>query len=239
VAYDKPVTRTREIIEICRKVWRRERLEHEGIYTIPLPPEQGTGLGKPLKLINHPRRADIPIWVAALGEKNLAMTAELATGWLPHAVLPEKMQEVFGPALAAGFAKRAPELGPLQITGGGILALEEEMFGPAREAARNLYALYIGGMGARGRNFYNTVFRRQGYGAEATLVQDLYLDGKKAEAAAALPADFIDRVTLIGPSAHVRERIAALREAGVTHLHVLPFGSDTPKLLAQVKEWIS
>jgi hypothetical protein len=113
------------------------------------------------------------------------------------------------------------------------------MFGPAREAARNLYALYIGGMGARGRNFYNTVFRRQGYAAEATLVQNLYLDGKKAEAAAALPDDFIDRVTLIGPSAHVKERIAALREAGVTHLHVVPFGSDTTKLFGQVKEWIS
>jgi F420-dependent oxidoreductase-like protein len=239
VPYDKPVARTREIIEICRTVWRRERLEHDGIYTIPLPPEQGTGLGKALKLINHPRRTDIPIWVAALGDKNLEMTAELATGWLPHAVLPEKMQEVFGPALAAGLAKRAPELGPLQITGGGILALDEEMFGPARDAARNLYALYIGGMGARGRNFYNTVFRRQGYAAEATLVQDLYLEGKKAEAAAALPEDFIDRVTLIGPSGHVRERIAALREAGVTHLHVTPFGSDTPRLMAQVKEWIS
>ena len=117
--------------------------------------------------------------------------------------------------------------------------MEEEMFAPARQAARDLYALYIGGMGARGRNFYNTVFRRQGYEAEATLVQDLYLDGKKAEAAAALPDDFIDRVTLIGPSAHVRERIAALAEAGVTHLHVHPFGSDAPKLLAQVKEWIS
>jgi len=239
VAYDKPVARTREIIEICRQVWRRERVEHTGLYTIPLPPEQGTGLGKALKLINHPRRADIPIWVAALGDKNLEMTAELATGWLPHVVLPEKLREVFGPALAAGFAKRAPELGPLQITGGGILAMEEEMFAPARKAARDLYALYIGGMGARGHNFYNTVFRRQGYAAEAALVQDLYLDGKKAEAAAALPDDFIDRVTLIGPSAHVRERIAALGEAGVTHLHVTPFGSDTTKLLAQVKEWLS
>jgi hypothetical protein len=127
----------------------------------------------------------------------------------------------------------------VQITGGGILALEEEMFAPAREAARNLYALYIGGMGARGHNFYNSVFRRQGYEAEAARVQDLYLDGKKAEAAAALPDDFIDRVTLIGPSGHVKERIAALREAGVTHLHVLPFGPDTPKLLSTVKEWIS
>jgi len=239
VPYDKPVARTREIIEICRKVWRRERLEHSGIYTVPLPPDQGTGLGKALKLINHPRRADIPIWVAALGDKNLQMTAELATGWLPHTVLPEKMHEVFGPALAAGFAKRAPELGPLQITGGGILALDEDAYGPARDAARNLLALYIGGMGARGRNFYNTVFRRQGYEAEATLVQDLYLDGKKAEAAAALPDDFIDRVTLIGPPGRVKERIAALREAGVTHLHVLPVGSETPKLLSQVKEWIS
>jgi F420-dependent oxidoreductase-like protein len=122
VPYDKPVARTREIIEICRQVWRRERIQHEGLYSIPLPPGQGTGLGKPLKLINHPKRADIPIWVAALGDKNLEMTAELAHGWLPHAVLPEKMEEVFGPALQAGYAKRAPELGPLQITGGGILA---------------------------------------------------------------------------------------------------------------------
>ena len=238
VPYDKPVARTREIIEICRQVWRREKVQHEGIYSIPLPEGQGTGLGKPLKLINHPMRADIPIWVAALGDKNLEMTAELATGWLPHAVLPEKMTEVFGPALEAGFAKRAPELGPLQITGGGILALEEEMWEPARQLARGMYALYIGGMGARGRNFYNTVFRRQGYEAEAELVQDLYLDGKKEEAAAALPADFIDRVTLIGPAGHVKERIAALRGAGITHLHVNPVGNDAPKLIAQLKDWI-
>ena len=238
VPYDKPVARTREIIEICRQVWRREKVQHEGIYSIPLPEGQGTGLGKPLKLINHPTRADIPIWVAALGDKNLEMTAELATGWLPHAVLPEKMTEVFGPALEAGFAKRAPELGPLQITGGGILALEEEMWEPARQLARGMYALYIGGMGARGRNFYNTVFRRQGYEAEAELVQDLYLDGKKEEAAAALPADFIDRVTLIGPAGHVKERIAALRGAGITHLHVNPVGNDAPKLIAQLKDWI-
>ena len=237
VPYDKPIARTREIIEICRKVWRRERLTHEGLYTIPLPEDQGTGLGKPLKLINHPRRADIPIWVAALGDKNVEMTAELANGWLPHVLMPEKIREVFGPALDAGLAKRAPELGPLQITGGGFLALEEEMFEPARQLAREMYALYIGGMGARGRNFYNTVFSRQGYPDAARLVQDLYLDGRKDEAAAALPDDFIDRVTLIGPPAHVQERIAALREAGVTHLHVTPVTADAPKLLSQVKEW--
>jgi F420-dependent oxidoreductase-like protein len=239
VPYDKPVARTREIIEICRKVWRRERLTNEGLYPIPLPEDQGTGLGKPLKLINHPRRADIPVWVASLGDKNVEMTAELANGWLPTVLMPEKLREVFGPALDAGYAKRAPELGPLQITGGGILALEEEMFEPARRLARGMLALYIGGMGARSRNFYNTVFRRQGYADEAKLVQDLYLDGRKEEAAAALPDEFVDKVTLIGSPSHVQERITALREAGVTHLHVNPVGNEPLKLLAQVKEWIS
>jgi F420-dependent oxidoreductase-like protein len=239
VPYDKPIARTREIIGICRRVWRRERLTNEGLYPIPLPEDQGTGLGKPLKLINHPRRADIPIWVAALGDKNVEMTAELANGWLPHLLLPEKIREVFGPALDAGLAKRAPELGPLQITGGGILALEEEMFEPARQLARAMYALYIGGMGARGRNFYNTVFARQGYADVARLVQDLYLDGRKEEAAAALPDDFIDKIALIGPPSYVKERIDVLRAAGVTHLHVSPVTSDAPKLLGRVKEWIA
>jgi F420-dependent oxidoreductase-like protein len=239
VPYDKPVGRTREIIEICRKVWRRERLTNDGIYPIPLPDGLGTGLGKPLKLINHPRRADIPIWVAALGDKNVEMAAELANGWLPHVMLPEKLREVFGPALDAGLAKRAPELGPLQITGGGILAVDEEMFEPARRLARGMYALYIGGMGARGRNFYNTVFARQGYADAARVVQDLYLDGRKEEAAAALPDDFIDKVTLIGPPSYVRERIAVLRAAGVTHLHVNPVSADVPSLLTRAKEWIS
>ncbi|NMH97191.1 LLM class F420-dependent oxidoreductase [Pseudonocardia acidicola] len=239
VPYDKPIARTREIIDICRTVWRRERLTNEGLYPIPLPEGQGTGLGKPLKLINHPKRADIPIWVASLGDKNVEMTAELANGWLPHVLMPEKVREVFGPALDAGLAKRAPELGPLQMAGGGILAIEEEMFEPARRLARGMYALYIGGMGARGRNFYNTIFQRQGYADEAKLIQDLYLDGKKEEAAAALPDEFIEKVTLIGPPSFVRERIAALGEIGVTQLLVNPISADAPKVLSQVKEWIS
>jgi F420-dependent oxidoreductase-like protein len=239
VPYDKPITRTREIIDICRKVWRRERLEHDGLYPIPLPEGQGTGLGKPLKLINHPKRSNIPIWIAALGDKNVEMTAELAEGWLPHVLVPEKMREVFGPALDAGFAKRAPELGPLQITGGGILALEPEMWEPARQLARAMYALYIGGMGARGKNFYNTVMTRQGWADAAKEVQDLYLDGKKEEAAAALPDEFIEKATLIGEPSFVRERIAALEEAGITHLHVNAVTADAPKIFAQFKECIS
>jgi F420-dependent oxidoreductase-like protein len=239
VPYDKPIARTREVIEICRAVWRRERIQHDGLYTIPLPPERGTGLGKPLKLINHPRRAEIPIWLAALGDKNVELTAELADGWLPHLLIPEQLRAVFGPALDAGRARRPAALGPLQIAAGGILALDEESFAPARQLARSMLALYIGGMGARGRNFYNTVFARQGYPDEAKLVQDLYLDGKKDAAAAALPDDYVQRATLIGPEGFVRERIAALRAAGVTHLHVNPVGPDTPRLLARVKEWIS
>lgn len=238
VPYDKPIARTREVIEICRKVWRRERVTNDGLYQIPLPAGQGTGLGKPLKLINHPKRSDIPIWVAALGDKNVELTAELAQGWLPHVLLPEKLRDVFGPAIDAGTAKRAPELGPLQITGGGILAIEDDMIEPARQLARGMNALYIGGMGARGKNFYNTVFQRQGYADEATLVQDLYLDGKKDEAAAALPDEFIAHTSLIGPPSFVKERIAALREAGVTHLHVNPISADPQKVLSQVKEWL-
>jgi F420-dependent oxidoreductase-like protein len=238
VPYDKPLARTREIVEICRSVWRREVVQHQGIYNLPLPKDQGTGLGKPLKLINHPVRERIPIWLAALGDKNVEMAAEIAEGWLPFVLYPEKLDAVWGDSLRAGKAKRAPELGELQITGGGILALEEEHFDNARAAARGLAALYIGGMGARGKNFYNTVFQRYGYPEVAATVQDLYLDGKKNEAAAALPEEFIANTNLIGPPEFVKERIAALRDAGVTHLNVTPFGSDPVKLLAQVKEWI-
>jgi F420-dependent oxidoreductase-like protein len=239
VPYDRPLARTREIVEICRTVWRREVVTHQGIYTLPLPKDQGLGLGKPLKLINHPVRDRIPIWLAALGEKNVAMAAEIAEGWLPFLLYPEKLDAVWGDALRAGKAKRAPELGELQITGGGFLAVEEEHLAAAEGAARGLSALYIGGMGAPGKNFYNTVFARYGYPDVAATVQELYLAGRKAEAAAALPEEFIRHTNLIGSPEFVKDRIAALREAGVTHLHVTPVGSDPIKLLAEVKEWIS
>ncbi len=239
VPYDRPIARTREIVDICRAVWRRETVTHEGIYNLPLPVGQGTGLGKPLKLVNKPVRDRIPVWLAALGEKNVEMAAEIAEGWLPFLLIPEKLDDVWGAALRAGKAKRAPEVGELQITGGGLLALEEEYFDAAEAVARQLSALYVGGMGARGKNFYNTVMRRYGYPGEAALVQDLYLSGRKEEAQAALPADFIANSNLIGPPEHVRERIAVLRAAGITHLHVTPIGSDPAKLIAQLKEWIS
>ena len=235
VPYDKPLARTREIVDICRQVWRRDRLEHDGPnYTLPLPPEQGTGLGKPLKMIFHPKRERIPVYVAALGPKNVEMTAEIAEGWLPILFVPEKAKEVWGDSLAAGQARRAPELPPLEVCGGGLLAIGDDVEA-VRDLARPYLALYVGGMGAKGRNFYNDLAKRYGYEAEAELVQDLYLDGRKEEAAAALPAELVEAVTLVGPRGYVAERLAAYREAGVTTVNVTPVSPDPVRTIEELR----
>jgi F420-dependent oxidoreductase-like protein len=237
VPYTQPLTRTREIIDICRQVWARERVTYQGkAYTLPLPPEQGTGLGKPLKLITTPVRERIPIYVAALGPKNVRMTAEVADGWLPLFYLPEKVADVWGADLAAGAAARADDLAPLEIVAGGLLAVGDDA-AKMRDLARPMIALYVGGMGARGRNFYNDLAQRYGYEAEAVEIQDLYLDGKKEEAAAAVPDGLLEAATICGPEGYVRDRIAAYKEAGVTSLNVTPIASDVPALVTQLKEW--
>ncbi len=237
VAYDAPLARTREVIEICRQVWRREPVVHDGPhYRIPLPPGEGTGLAKPLKLINRPVRADIPVYVAALGPKNVELTAEVADGWLPLFWIPEKAGEVFGPSLAAGTAARDPDRGPLEIAAGGLVAIGDEVT-HLRELSRPMAALYVGGMGARGKNFYNALARRYGYEKEAALIQDLYLDGKKDEAAAAVPEEFLERINLIGPAGYVRDRLEAFRESGVTMLSITPVGDDPVAVVEQLKEW--
>ncbi|HEX5267375.1 MAG TPA: LLM class F420-dependent oxidoreductase [Acidimicrobiales bacterium] len=236
VPYDRPLQRTREIIDICRRVWRREVLTNDGVYRLPLPEGQGTGLGKPLKLITHPTRADIPIYVASLGPKNVAMTAEVADGWMPIMFIPEKAHDVWGGALAEGRSRRASGLGPLEVVAGGALAIGDGLE-HLRDAARPMVALYVGGMGARGRNFYNDLARRYGYEAEAEEIQDLYLDGKKDEAAAAVPTEFLEKTSLVGPEGYVKERISALAEAGVTVLSVTPMGPDPVKLVEQVRTW--
>ncbi|GAC1590404.1 MAG: LLM class F420-dependent oxidoreductase [Acidimicrobiales bacterium] len=237
VAYDAPIGRTREIVDICRQVWRRDKVVHQGAnYDVPLPAERGTGLGKPLKLVNHPVRASIPIYIASLGPKNVEMTAEVADGWLPLFYVPEKADAVFGDALRAGAATRSAELGPLEIVAGGLVAIGEDVE-HLRDLMRPTVALYVGGMGARGKNFYNSLTRRYGYEAEAELIQDLYLDGKKEEAAAAVPAEFLEKMTLVGPAGYVRDRLAAFRESGVTVLSVNPLGPDPVKVIEQLKEW--
>jgi F420-dependent oxidoreductase-like protein len=242
VPYDRPIGRTREIVEICRTVWAREApLVHDGAaYHVPLPAGQGTGLGKPLKIIAHPKRARIPVHIAALGEKNVALAAEIADGWLPFLFLPDRAPAVFGDALAAGQAKRAADLGPLDIAAGGVACIgdADEARAAIDEYARPMAALYIGGMGAKGQNFYNSLVQRYGYEAEAAVVQDLYLAGKKAEAAAAVPDDLLERINLCGPPGFVQERIAAFREAGVTILNVIPVGPEPAKVVEQLKTWV-
>jgi F420-dependent oxidoreductase-like protein len=242
VPFTAPIARTREIIEICRKVWARGApLEHDGeCYSIPLAPGRGTGLGKALKIITHPVRPAIPVWVAALGEKNVAMAAEVADGWIPMLYVPERARDVWGPSLDAGRARRDPGLEPLQITAGGLLAVGEgDEVAALRDLARPMVALYVGGMGAKGKNFYNDVARRYGFEKEAETIQDLYLTGKKAEAEALVPDELLEATSLCGPESYLADRIAAFREAGVTHLQVtpVPLGDQRPAdLIATVKD---
>ena len=242
VAYDAPIGRTREIIDICRKVWAREEpVVHDGKhYQLPLPEEKGTGLGKPLKIITHPLRSDIPIHVASLGPKNVQMTAELANGWLPILFHPERAKDVWGADLDVGLAKRDPALGSLDVIAGGLLAIgsDAEVAG-YRSLSAGMIALYVGGMGAKDRNFYNQLFQRYGYEAEAKEIQDLYLSGKKAEAAAAVPASFLEQTSLCGDEGYIKDRIAQYKDAGVTILNVAPIASDLvgqQRLIAKVKE---
>jgi F420-dependent oxidoreductase-like protein len=235
VPYDAPLQRTREVIEICRQVWRRERLVHEGPkYTVPLPADRGTGLGKPLKLINTPVRERIPVMLAAIGPKNVELAAEIAEAWQPIWFHPERAADMWGASLEAGKAKRDPALGELQVVVGMPVAIGEDVDG-LHEFVRPHLALYVGGMGARGKNFYNDLAVRYGYEAEAKKVQDLYLDGRKDEAAAALPEDLVRAVSLIGPESYVAERVAALAEAGVTTLSLQPLDDSRESRLRTVE----
>jgi F420-dependent oxidoreductase-like protein len=182
-------------------------------------------------------RDSIPIYVASLGPKNVELTAEVADGWLPIFFDPDKAEGVWGDDLAAGRANRSPDLGPLEIAVQAMVAVGDDA-AMVRDLARPMLALYIGGMGARGRNFYNDLAVRYGYEAEAKEIQDLYLDGKKDEAAKVVPAELLEAITLCGPEGYVRERIAAHKAAGVTILNVTPVAQDVPALVGQLRQWV-
>jgi F420-dependent oxidoreductase-like protein len=237
--YDKPLGRTREVVEIVRKALRRERLEFQGkVFTLPLPPDQGLGLGKPLKMLTRPERPAVPIYIAALGEKNVTATAEYADGWLPFLFAPEKAHDIWGDALAAGRAKRPAELGPLEVAAGGMVAVGDDVKG-LLDLARPTVALYVGGMGAKGKNFYNELVTRYGFEAEAAKIQELYLGGNKRDAEALVPLELLEMCNLVGPASYVKERVAAFAEAGVTNLQITPVADDPAALVAQMKEWVS
>jgi F420-dependent oxidoreductase-like protein len=236
VPFDAPLGRTREVVDICRQVWRRERVSYDGkYYQIPLPADRGTGLGKSLQLINHPVRERIPITIAALGPKNVELTAEIAEGWQPVFFQPDKADDVWGDSLRAGFAKRDPDLGPLDIMVSAPLAIGDDVDDRLAWAKPQL-ALYIGGMGARGKNFYHNLATSYGYGDVANHIQDLYLDGKKAEAIEAVPDELVRNVSLVGPHGFVKERLAAYADAGVTTLLLQPLSGDRHESMRYVEE---
>jgi F420-dependent oxidoreductase-like protein len=220
VRYDAPLGRTREIIEICRQVWRRERVDYQGkYYTIPLPKDEGTGLGKSLKLINHPVRERVPVQLAAIGPKNVALAAELAEVWEPLFFSPEQADEVWGESLAAGRKLRDPSLPPLRIAVPVACSIGPGA-GSKLDLVRPTLALYLGGMGAPGQNFYAKLAGRYGYADEAARIQDLYLSGQKAAAEAAVPEELIAAVSLIGTEDEVREKLRQLETSGVTEIAV-------------------
>jgi F420-dependent oxidoreductase-like protein len=239
VPYDKPLARTREVVEIVRAALRRETLRHDGrVFHLPLPEGQGTGLGKPLKMLTRPERPSIPVYIAALGQKSVEATAEYADGWLPFLFAPERSRDVWGDALQRGLAKRPESLGSLEISAGGMVAVGDDVKG-LLDLARPMFALYIGGMGARGKNFYNDLACQYGFEEAAAKIQDLYLGGNKRDAEAVVPLELLEMCNLVGPASYVKERIAAFAEAGVTNLQVLPAADDPAALVARLKEWVS
>jgi len=223
-AWGKPLTKTREYIEIVRAALRRETVEHHGEhYDIPYAGEDATGLGKPLKLLLKPLRADIPIYLAANSPKNVALAAEVADGLIPIFVSPEHVREFFEPAMKDGF--------DLAACVSVVLADDVEA---ARDFLRPHLALYVGGMGARGKNFYTTIVGRYGWEQEAKEIQDLYLAGNKREAAARVPDGLVDQVALVGPKERIAERLEAWRESGITSLVVQARQPEALEVLAEL-----
>lgn len=241
VAYDKPLTRTKEVIEVVRMALRREELVLDGAtVALPLPADEGMGLGKPLKLINQPERSSVPIFMASLGQKSVATAAEIADGWIPTLFIPERADRVWGDALSDGRAGRSGDLGTLDIVAGGMLAVTDEpdQRSAFLEGGRRQAALYVGGMGARDKNFYNDLWVDYGFADEAAAVQDLYLDGRKDQAAAQFDDDTIAHMNLVGDESFVRDRIEAFRAADVTILNVMPVGPDPLGDLERLKSWL-
>ncbi|MBO0858608.1 MAG: LLM class flavin-dependent oxidoreductase [Chloracidobacterium sp.] len=262
VPYGKPVTRAREYVEIVRKILMREQpLEHHGEH-YDIPTRSGLGLGKPLKLIIHPLRSNIPIYLAAVGPKNVALAAEIADGWLPIFFSPYRM-DVYREWLEEGFAKRndrarkfvadnaasgdsdywkrheSPETkGGKNLSSFDIAPTVMIQMGDDIANCRNMIkphlALYIGGMGAREKNFYFNIARRYGYEEAANRIQDLYLAGKKLEAVTAVPDELVDEIALCGPRERIADRLAAWKELGITTLICGASDINTLRVMAEL-----
>ena len=223
--WGKPLLKTREYVEIVRTALRRELLEYHGEhYDIPLT--DGTGLGKPLKLMLRPLRAEIPIYVAAISPKAVEQACEIADGWLPIFWSPSRSREVFADALA----RTGPDFDVAPSA--PVILIDDVEAG--RDFLKPYYALYVGGMGSRGKNFYNDLMSRYGYEAEAKAIQDMYLEGNKRDAAALVPDAFVDEVSLVGPKERLAERLDAWRESGATTLLVSTQQPEALRALAEI-----
>jgi F420-dependent oxidoreductase-like protein len=234
VPFGKPLGRTREYVEIVRAILRRDKpVEFHGEhYEIPAPPGPGvTGLGKPLKTIVHPRRNDLPIYLAAIGPKNVALAAEIADGWLPTFYAPAHTR-IFEEAMAAGLARSGRDRSALDVAPFAPVIVGDDLQN-CRDLVKPTLALYVGGMGSRHKNFYNELVRRYGYEEAAETIQDLYLAGKKGEAAMAVPDELVDEVALIGPAERIADRLQIWREAGVDTLIAGAFQPEAIRALAE------
>ncbi len=232
-AYGKPLGKTREYVSIVRQIMAREApLEHDGAhYQIPYRGKDASGLGIPLKLITHPTH-EIPIFLASIGPKNVALTAEIADGWLPIFYSPEYTG--FKEALEQGFAAADPARRGKLVVAPAVQAAVNEDFTAARNAMRPSLALYIGGMGAKGKNFYNDLACRYGFEEAATTIQDLYLGGNQMAAVAAVPDELVDAVCLAGPRGHIAERLSAWEESGVDMLNISSTDMETVMTIAEL-----
>jgi F420-dependent oxidoreductase-like protein len=227
--FERQLQRTREYVEVVRKALARERLEYHGeTLELPLP----DGPGRALKLTIAPVQERIPIYLAAIGPNNTALAGEIADGWIPTFFSPEHVAD-FRALLGQGAARSGRSLSDFDIA-----PVVNAYVSDDREAARNLMrpvlALYIGGMGSRAQNFYNRLVRRYGFEAAAEEIQDLYLDGQREQAGAAIPDELIDLVSLCGPREVVRDRLAAFRDAGVGTLMITPMAFTPEDRIAQL-----
>jgi F420-dependent oxidoreductase-like protein len=228
--YPKPLARTREYVEIIRKVLRRETVTNDGqYYPLPYVGDDAAGLGKPLRTNLRPLRKDLPIFLGAEGPKNVALTAEIADGWLPLYYVPER-PEVYAEQIAGakdGFEITA--MVPVTITG-----TKQEEIDAALWPIKGMLGFYVGGMGAKGANFHMNLMARMGYEAEAHRIQELFLEGKRDEAIMAVPSSFADEISLVGPPERIKERLAAWRGSPVTTLLVTAKEAGTLRTLAEL-----
>jgi len=226
--FGKPLGRTREYVEIVRAAIRRELLQHTGAhYEIPYAGGDATGLGIPLKLMLRPVRTEIPVYLAAIGPRNVALATEIADGWLPVWASPGKLADVFGEALAA--ARSGFDVAAFSVP----VAISDDVQA-ARDAVKPHLALYVGGMGAQGQNYYNALVVRYGYEREAAEIQELYLGGKKMEAIAAVPDALVDEVALVGARDRIADRLEAWRESPVTTLLIQAHDPATLRTMAEL-----